>query len=183
MTNNIRTLALNKRARLFYHMKKICILSLCFYRLAMIAQNQPIKRHAHTYDSGFDHKNNSSNFKNPHYWFNKGLKDTDAGNFDEALADFTKALNLDSAYADAYNYRGLVKCHFFDYYKAIMDFDKAIFFNPKEAANYNNRGAVFEEINMLEAAIKDYRKAVTLSPHIKRYTENLDAALAKYNSR
>lgn len=130
-------------------------------------------------DPGFYHSNNSNLLKNSHYWYNKGYAATENNNFDEALDDFTKAINLDSTYSEAYNYRGLLRCHFTDYYKALMDFDNAIKFNPREASAYINRAAVFEELNMLKVAIRDYKKAVQLAPSTKRYKTNLSDALEK----
>ena len=89
-----------------------------------------------------------------------------------AIADFTKAIELNPDYAYAYYNRGYVKCNLEDYKGAIADFTKAIELNPDFALAYVNRGISKENLNDLNGACADWRKAASLG----------DAA-AKYNVR
>ncbi|NJR19582.1 MAG: tetratricopeptide repeat protein [Calothrix sp. CSU_2_0] len=41
-------------------------------------------------------------------WFDKGIIKVNEGNYEEALMAFTKAINIDSGYAEAYYRRGLI---------------------------------------------------------------------------
>ncbi|MBE9213130.1 tetratricopeptide repeat protein [Plectonema cf. radiosum LEGE 06105] len=42
------------------------------------------------------------------YWFDQGIMKFNEGNYQEALEAFTKAINIDSGYAEAYYRRGLI---------------------------------------------------------------------------
>jgi tetratricopeptide (TPR) repeat protein len=42
------------------------------------------------------------------YWFDQGIIRVNEGKYEEALAAFTKAINIDSGYAEAYYRRGLI---------------------------------------------------------------------------
>ena len=69
-----------------------------------------------------------------------------------AIADFTKAIELDPNNATAYFNRGLSKYYLKDYYGAIADYTKAIELNPNNASDYYNRG--FSKDDLKE--IKEY---------------------------
>jgi TonB family protein len=62
---------------------------------------------------------------------------------DRAIADYTKAIELDPEGADAYNHRGVAYLSKLDFDSAIADFDKAIQFDPLLANAHNNRGLAF----------------------------------------
>jgi len=186
MKSKLLRIPLFNRRGEFHYLSKSVFMKMLFFTLLYLLSFHSIAQRYRTCwpafrscDPGFYHSNNSNLLKDSHYWYNKGYTATENNNFDEALDDFTKAINLDSTYSEAYNYRGLLRCHFTDYYKALMDFDNAIKFNPKEASAYNNRAAVFEELNMIKVAIRDYKKAVQLAPFTKRYKTNLSDALEK----
>ena len=62
---------------------------------------------------------------------------------DRAIADFTKAIELDPEGANAYNLRGVAYTAKLDYDRAIADFDKAIQFDPLLNNAHANRGRAF----------------------------------------
>ena len=53
--------------------------------------------------------------------------------YDRAIADYTKAIEIDPKFADAYYNRGLAYCYKQDYDRAITDYTKAIEIDPKFA--------------------------------------------------
>lgn len=57
------------------------------------------------------------------------------GKYDLALADFSRAIELNSDYAMAYANRGVVYHEMGDYQSALPDFDKAIELNNTLAAD------------------------------------------------
>src|SRR5262249_52315899 len=59
--------------------------------------------------------------------------------FDEASADYTRAIKLDPNRAAAYHGRGLCRHQKGDYDGAIADFSDAIRLNPKSDRDYYNR--------------------------------------------
>ena len=86
----------------------------------------------------------------------------------EALADFTKAIELDPDDAYAYYTRGNAKKKLKDYYGAINDYSKAIELKPDYAFAYVNRGNVkFKFSKDYKGAIEDYSRAIELDPDYK----------------
>jgi tetratricopeptide (TPR) repeat protein len=62
---------------------------------------------------------------------------------DRAIADFTKAIELDPEGANAYNHRGVAYTSKLDFDSAIADFDKAIQLDPLLNNAHSNRGLAF----------------------------------------
>jgi tetratricopeptide (TPR) repeat protein len=86
------------------------------------------------------------------------------GEFDKAIADCNKAIELDPKLAPAYGNRGQAYMKKGELDKAITDFNKAIKFDPKLAGLYDLRGNVHRKQGELEKAIADYDKAIRLDP-------------------
>ena len=82
--------------------------------------------------------------------------------YNGAISDFTKAIELNPDDADAYYNRGLAKSNLEDYYGAISDYNKAIELNPNDALSYNNRGVAKALLGNLSEACQDARKAKQL---------------------
>ena len=64
------------------------------------------------------------------------------GDFDRAIADFNRAIELKPDYAEAYNNRGNAYSDKGDFDHAIADFSKAIELKPDFPIAYNNRSVV-----------------------------------------
>ncbi|NLA41822.1 MAG: tetratricopeptide repeat protein [Smithella sp.] len=97
-------------------------------------------------------------------WFEKGYAAGTSGNYNEALASFNKAIELDPKDADAYNNRGIAYDNLGNHKQAIKDYNKAIELDPKNAKAYNNRGGAYGDLGNYKQAIKDYDKAIDLDP-------------------
>jgi Flp pilus assembly protein TadD len=87
----------------------------------------------------------------------------DNGNFDGAIADFTKAIALAAADIDAYYYRGRAREAKDDFEGAIADYSKVIELDPKNVEAYNDRGLSRESNGDLAGAAADLNKAAELS--------------------
>ena len=85
-------------------------------------------------------------------------------NYNPAIEDFNKAIELNPNYAEAYSNRGLVYAKKGDYDRAIEDLNKAIELDPNYAEAYNNRGIAFEGEGDYDRAIANYTKAIQLNP-------------------
>jgi tetratricopeptide (TPR) repeat protein len=59
-----------------------------------------------------------------------------------AILDYSKAIELDPKDAATYSSRGIAKSDIQDYQGTISDYSKAIELDPKDAATYYNRGIV-----------------------------------------
>jgi len=86
------------------------------------------------------------------------------GNEDRAIVDYSKAIELDPKYADAYYNRGIAYKRKGNLDQAIADYSKAIELDPKLATAYNNRGIAYRAKGNLDQAIADYTKAIELDP-------------------
>ncbi len=86
------------------------------------------------------------------------------GHLDNAIAFYTKAIELKPDLADAYNNRGFVYQKQNKTQMAIEDFTKAIQLQPQNALYYKNRGNAYSSLNA-GLAIADYQRALKLDPN------------------
>jgi tetratricopeptide (TPR) repeat protein len=93
-----------------------------------------------------------------------GLDKYRDGNMDGAVADFTKALELNPSYIGAYNNRGLAKSAQGNFDGAIADYSAAIKLKPAYVEAYFNRGTAEFFQGNFDAAITDYTKTLELKP-------------------
>jgi tetratricopeptide (TPR) repeat protein len=84
----------------------------------------------------------------------RGVCYVDSGNFEQAISEWNRALEIDPQYADAYNYD--------EFDQGIVDLDKAITINPNQADSYWMRGMCLADIGETQRAIADLEKALEL---------------------
>ena len=94
---------------------------------------------------------------------NLGLSYFEKGDFEEALVEYTKAINNEPAPLH-YNNRGLAHLHIGKLVEAKKDFDEAINGNDKDPIYYFNRGNVFLDQGNFDEAQRDYDRAINLDP-------------------
>lgn len=120
--------------------------------------------------------------------YNLGTKRQRDGDLAGAIAAYSKAIEFDRKYADAYNNRGVAYLIQKDYTAALGDFTKSIELAPSDAA-YNNRAGIYFNQGKTEEAIADFTAAIKIKPSAEGYTNrglsyqqtNRDAlALADY---
>lgn len=95
----------------------------------------------------------------------------DQGNINQALADYTKAIEVNPDKGSTYNSRGKT---YFDLggpkndrnlvQQAITDYTKGIKFSPELGELYANRGAALGYLGKNQAALVDLNKAIELEP-------------------
>lgn len=85
--------------------------------------------------------------------------------FEEAIADYDKALYRNPGDAFIYYSRGVAKAGWKKYDAAIADYDEAIRLNPDDASAYYQRGLVEAQLGQYEPAITDYDQAIRLNPN------------------
>lgn len=93
-----------------------------------------------------------------------GLEKYRLGDYDGAIADYSKALDLNSSYIGAYNNRGLAKSKQGNFDGAIADYSQAIKMKPTFTDAYFNRGAAEFLQGNFDAAIADFTKTISLKP-------------------
>jgi tetratricopeptide (TPR) repeat protein len=95
--------------------------------------------------------------------FRNGLAFHEQGKVDLAIAEYTKALNLDSKFVEALFQRGRAYDHSGDSDRAIADYSKVIRGQPKSDLPLIARGLVFAKKGLLDQAISDQTRAIKLT--------------------
>jgi tetratricopeptide (TPR) repeat protein len=96
--------------------------------------------------------------------YNQGVKYQRNGQDGEAISEYTKAIEIDPDFAEAYYARGFAYAHGQgEYGKAILDFTKAIVLAPTPEA-YIGRGAAYRQKDEIDRAIADFSTAIQMDP-------------------
>ena len=96
--------------------------------------------------------------------FNSGVDKYEQGDYQGAIADFTKVIEIDLQSAVASSNRGNSKTGLGDLQGAIADYNMAIEINPKDAITHTNRGNVKDDLEDYQGAIADYTKVIDMNP-------------------
>lgn len=99
-------------------------------------------------------------------YLNSGEQKFNKQDYKGALADLNRAIQLDSNFVEAYNYRGNLRQNKLqDYQGALADFNRAIQLNPSYALLYKNRGFLkVKWLNDNRGALADLNRAIQLDP-------------------
>lgn len=104
-------------------------------------------------------------FEIPSFFVFLGNSYFQSGQIENAIKDYSKAIDLNQNYAMAFNNRGAAWAEKGDFNRAISDLDKALQMNPKIAEAYYNRGKTFNEMGDVNQAINDLSEAIRLTPN------------------
>ncbi|PWJ44274.1 tetratricopeptide repeat protein [Sediminitomix flava] len=107
--------------------------------------------------------------KDSDYFNELGIDFYREGKFEEAAAEFTKAINLNSKNATYYSNRGTAHKKLGNWYKAISDFNQCLELDPK-------RNDVFGLLGEVKYNLKDYSSAI---PDLQKSLE--DSSVTRYN--
>jgi len=97
---------------------------------------------------------------------NRGNAYSDKGQYDQAISDYTKALEINPRYARPYYNRGSAYARKGQYDQAISDYTKALEINPRYARAYYNRGSAYARKGQYDKAWEDVHKAQDLGHKI-----------------
>lgn len=122
----------------------VLFLGIVVFIASFAASNIPLPAYVHV-DRGINHKRKKD--------------------YDGAIAEYTAAIFIHPAFANAYNLRGGARYHKGDFYGAIADYDKAVRLNPKSAIICNNRGEAFFALGQYERALSDFEMSKELDPN------------------
>lgn len=111
----------------------------------------------------------SSTDQDTNYYNNRGTAFSSKGDYDRAISDYTKAIELDPKNSDAYYNRGNTYVMKGNFDLAISDFTRAIELDPKNSDAYNNRGNAYRSKGDNNLARSDFTRANELK---QVHTEN-----------
>ena len=117
-------------------------------------------------------------------YFGRGNKLYDEKKYTEAIDEFSKAIQLDPHYKQAYTNRGVAYHDLKKDDEAFRDYNKAIQFDPNNKQAYYNRGNAYDDLGKYDDAIRDYNYAILLDPNNKQAYYNRGLAyydLGKYD--
>jgi lipoprotein NlpI len=114
----------------------------------------------------------------PHYvaFNNRGVALFEAGQIQEAIADYNSAIRLNPRFSRAYNNRGTALSDLGRYDEALRDFDTAIEYDPYLEDAYANRGNVLARKGQPDRALADYNRSLRLNPNRPASYNNRAAA-------
>jgi lipoprotein NlpI len=123
-------------------------------------------------------------------YVSRGNRYRKEGDYDRAIADYTKAIHLNPKLDYTFWRRGLAYTRKKEHERAIADYSEAIRLNPNRAPAYLNRGYAYHSKGDYNRAIADYDEAIRISPHYKAAYHNrgfayfakgeYDRAIAEY---
>jgi tetratricopeptide (TPR) repeat protein len=93
---------------------------------------------------------------------NRGNAYARQGQYDLAIQDYDKSINLDPNFAKPLNNRGVVYKKQGDYDRALQDFNAAIFIDSNYADAFANRAEIYQEKRDYPGALKDLDQAIRL---------------------
>jgi tetratricopeptide (TPR) repeat protein len=122
---------------------------------------------------------------------NRGVARQNKGDLDGALADYSRAIELNPHDATAYNDRGLVKVAKGDLDGALADYNRALELTPRNFEIHGNRAAAKQKKGDLDGALTDYTVGIKLwykyatgyrnRANIKFIKHDLDGAIEDCN--
>jgi len=105
------------------------------------------------------------------------------GDLKQALAAFSRAIQMDSKSALAHTNRGLVRYKMGDMTGALSDHNQAIKLDPNLPEAYTNRGGVRLAQGDRDGALADHSKSIALNPkNVEAYSNRGLVRLAKGNA-
>ena len=112
----------------------------------------------------------------------KGFALRKAGNFRDAIAEYSTAISLDQDHFKAYFNRGFAhdKLCLFD--EAIKDYTESLRIEPANAFAYYNRGISRDRAGAYDLAIEDFSKAISLLPDNADFFHNRGFCHRKQNN-
>ena len=105
-------------------------------------------------------------------YMKRGLARSAASEWDRAISDFSKVIEIEPLNAVAYFNRGNAQQARGEHNRAIADYDKAISIDPRLAEAYNNRGVARQAKGDTTGALADYEQAIENGPQNARAYAN-----------
>lgn len=111
--------------------------------------------------------------------YKTGIDFYEAGNYKDAIEQFSNAITLNPEYKEAYVMRGQAYELIKDYQKASDDFKRTVIFDPKSEVLLTNLGRSLNELNQNKEALDVLNKATYINrKYLPAYQEKIKAMIA-----
>ena len=97
----------------------------------------------------------------------------DQKNFDKAIINYKKSIEINPDYAEGHNNLGSALYKLRKFNEAIDSYQRAIKIKPNFSEAYNNLGLAFEELRKFNEAIDSYQRAIKINPEYAEAYNNL----------
>ncbi len=129
-------------------------------------------------------------------FYDLGLEESKAGNFEKAITYYQKALVFDKEFAFAYDNMGICYRRLEDYDKAIEAYEKSLEIDPNGLMPLQNLGITYVYKKQYKKAVKAYERLAKVDPdnpevyygignvyavHLSEYEKGLDNLCKAYN--
>jgi len=133
--------------------------------------------HDHDYDAAIEHYTRyiTSHPELSTPLVNRGRSYLDSGRYEQAIADFTRAIELAPKYADAWRYLAMAYHNAGRDLEALSAADEDITLDTSPAVAYAIRGNIEETLGKRDEAIADYRKVLILTLNAEELTKAREA--------
>ena len=111
--------------------------------------------------------------KDADYYVNRGNAFADNKDYDQAIADYNKAIELDPQNAYAYNSRADTLREAGKPAQGLPDAERALQLDSNNAEFWDTRAQIFAALGRRQELIADYRRALALDPHMTGSLERL----------
>lgn len=123
--------------------------------------------------------------------YKRGVTKSQLGNYQGAILDYTKALEVNPNWAEVLYHRGFASYKLQDYRNADVDYTKALFLDPYLVEVYYYRGLCRMKLRYIQAGMEDYTKALEINPNFAHiyyqrglvYLELQEYGLARFDFR
>ena len=95
-------------------------------------------------------------------WFERGVEQLEAGDFQGSLAYFDKAIEIKADFYEAWLLPGIALYELGRFDEAITSYDKAVEIKPDDHEAWYNRGITLDKLGKFDEAITSYDKAVEI---------------------
>lgn len=103
-------------------------------------------------------------------YYQKGREYYDAGEYEEAVNQFSIVVGINPGRAIAFRYRGRAYDKLDEQHTAIEDYDESIRLEPSNQTGFNLRGIARYNLQEYQEAVKDFDQAIRLNPSAVLYT-------------
>lgn len=110
-------------------------------------------------------------------WFNLGLKQVSAGEFDKAIASWEKALKINPNLSEAWHNRGSALGRLGKYEEAVKSFQRALAIEPLNYQAWNDRAHALYQMQQWSEAVNSWDNAIKITPGNHLFWYNRGCAL------